>query len=408
MAVANVFSFGGISSNSYGVVIDGDGDYSAPKRDVEAVTIPGRNGELLLDQGRWENIEVTYNCAIQASTQSEFNESVKDFRNAIVSKIGYQRLMDTYHPSEFRYAAYASGFDKEPEFHGKTAIFEVKFNCMPQRFLMNGEVTQSIASGNTIYNPTPYEAQPLIEVTGYGAINVNGYDIQMNDAVFGIVTLKNQFSGARTVTIKANNVSNNGDIITVSFTSKVRVHWTKAGDVSLSSYSGDTTLVSSGGLIATLQFEGTVTFTKGTSETRSVQGDFVLAYTRRSDSATQNIGGNVGMRVEYNASRDTITTHPIPQGSSQTSGVAGTITRTNSSLVTNSIVVDSSKSILGNPTYIDCEIGEAYKIEGGKIVSLNKYIDLGSDPPVLSVGSNDVTYDNTVTSLKIKPRWWIL
>ena len=67
---------------------------------------------------------------------------------------------------------------------------------------------------------------------------------------------------------------------------------------------------------------------------------------------------------------------------------------------------DSSKTLLGNPTYIDCEVGECYKYEGTEIVSLNDKIALGSDLPKLAVGTNTFALDNTVTELKVTPRWW--
>ena len=67
---------------------------------------------------------------------------------------------------------------------------------------------------------------------------------------------------------------------------------------------------------------------------------------------------------------------------------------------------NSTKQYIGNPTYIDCDLGEAYRIDNGVATSLNAYIDLGSDLPKLASGSNTITYDNTITSLKITPRWW--
>ena len=67
---------------------------------------------------------------------------------------------------------------------------------------------------------------------------------------------------------------------------------------------------------------------------------------------------------------------------------------------------DSTKTLLGNPTYIDCDLGECYKYEGGEIVSLNEKITLGSDLPKLSSGATSFTMDGTVTELKVTPRWW--
>ena len=67
---------------------------------------------------------------------------------------------------------------------------------------------------------------------------------------------------------------------------------------------------------------------------------------------------------------------------------------------------DSTQNFLGDPTYIDCDLGECYKYESGEIVSLNGVISLGSDLPKLSSGTNTFTYDGTVTELKVTPRWW--
>ena len=72
------------------------------------------------------------------------------------------------------------------------------------------------------------------------------------------------------------------------------------------------------------------------------------------------------------------------------------------------VVGDSTQSTLGHPTYIDCDLGEVYKIENGSFISMNHVTDLGSYLPVLSTGSNSIEYDNTFTDVQIIPRWWLL
>ena len=56
--------------------------------------------------------------------------------------------------------------------------------------------------------------------------------------------------------------------------------------------------------------------------------------------------------------------------------------------------------------YIDLDIGEAYKIEGNEPVSVNDAVVLPAELPTLSPGTNTITFDNTITQLKIVPRWW--
>jgi phage-related protein len=62
--------------------------------------------------------------------------------------------------------------------------------------------------------------------------------------------------------------------------------------------------------------------------------------------------------------------------------------------------------VLGNPTYIDCDFGEAYKVENNEYISLNNHIDLGSDLPKLAKGNNIISVDSSITELKLVPRWW--
>lgn len=135
MGVTDKLIFGGVDSSTYGVYLTGSGTFGAPERDVQYVSVPGRNGDLILDNGRWNNIEVTY----PANIPSGFGNSFASFRAAVCRKRGYQRLEDTYHPDEFRMAAFTSGFDPEltPGNHG--GEFDIVFNCKPQRFLKSGE-----------------------------------------------------------------------------------------------------------------------------------------------------------------------------------------------------------------------------------------------------------------------------
>ena len=64
--------FGDVDSADYGIYISGDGVYNAPERAVEFVDVPGRNGAIALDQGRYNNIEITYPAGTFAKTQEEF------------------------------------------------------------------------------------------------------------------------------------------------------------------------------------------------------------------------------------------------------------------------------------------------------------------------------------------------
>lgn len=133
------FIFGGADSSTYGIYISGEGVFNAPERAVEMISIPGRNGAIALDQGRFENIEVTYPAFNYEQGMSDFSSNLAGLRSALCSKKGYQRLTDTIHPDEFRLGVYRSGLEVTPVKYNTASDFNITFDCKPQRFLTSGE-----------------------------------------------------------------------------------------------------------------------------------------------------------------------------------------------------------------------------------------------------------------------------
>lgn len=126
-----------LSSLDYGIVISADNSFEAPKRDVEHVSVPGRNGDLIIDNGRWENIDVTYNdCLIEADFQQKFG----DFRSQLSRMRGYKRLEDSFDPDIYRLANISNIKLSKLGTRYHSGIFDVTFNCKPQRFLKSGEI----------------------------------------------------------------------------------------------------------------------------------------------------------------------------------------------------------------------------------------------------------------------------
>lgn len=179
MAV-NTITFGGVTSSTYDIYISGEGVFNAPKRVVSLVDVPGRNGKLTLDEGCYENIEVVYPAFNFEKNMSDFTTKLTNFRNAIVSKAGYQELSDTFHTDEYRMAVLVDGLDIDPIKYNTASEFSIKFNCKPQRFLNSGKTVTTLTSSGTISNPTQFDARPLLVVTGTGTLTVNGVQIAIS------------------------------------------------------------------------------------------------------------------------------------------------------------------------------------------------------------------------------------
>ena len=402
--------FGDVDSADYGIYISGDGVYNAPERDVEFVSVPGRNGDIAMDHGRYNNITVSYPAGTFAKTQEEFREKLSDFRNAVLSQKGYQRLEDTYHPEEFRMAVYTAGLEVDPVNYNHAGEFELTFNCKPQRWLSVGALPIPVDSGDVLQNPTVFDSSPLLEVEGYGTVSFNGFDIELDNSPLGVVTLiPRHFYGGQGLFYKSytfdRSLLNTGDGIYVGMASFESL------------WSNGTTTPYTG---FTYQISGTSTMTPSVSIGNGGTSFFVAVNTpvlsfsalSENDADVEKMASITVTGTRQGGGTDTVyITVRIQCGYDHVAykietGTSSSVSNVENDLTAARVDGDSTVEVLGHPTYIDCEVGEAYRIEDGEYKSANARVALGSDLPVLAPGSNTVTFDNTVTDLKIAPRWW--
>lgn len=190
----NYFIYDGEDSRDYGVYISGSNVFNAPERSINTVTVPGRNGTLTIDNGRFENIDLEYPAFIY----DNFKANIADLRNFLLSAPGYRRLEDTYHPNEYRMARYISGLEVAPTDMRTEGEFNLVFDCMPQRFLKSGEEETELTSSGSVINPTEHAARPMMRVYGTGILGVGSesvtittnpayidIDCEMMDAYYG-------------------------------------------------------------------------------------------------------------------------------------------------------------------------------------------------------------------------------
>ena len=168
------FEFDGTKSSSYNVMISGTGTFNSTERDVSVVEVPGRDGNLIIDNGRYRNISLTYPCFF--TNQSDFIS----FRANMMSKRGYKVLKDTYHPTEFRMARFTGNISPSTTQYNKEGEFSITFDCKPQRFLLTGDAWNEFTTDDSITNPTLFDSKPLIRVYGSGTLGVGDYSITVD------------------------------------------------------------------------------------------------------------------------------------------------------------------------------------------------------------------------------------
>lgn len=171
----NYFTLDGVSSADFNTWLASSTMFDAPERDVETIEIPGRNGHIIYDNGRFRNFEASVYCYVPNNMQTY----VSALRNWLLSKSSYCRYEDTIHPDEYRAARYAGTFELEESDRVGASIM-LGFDCKPQRFLKSGEALTSFASNSVIHNPTRFDALPLIVCSGNGSITLNGTTVTIS------------------------------------------------------------------------------------------------------------------------------------------------------------------------------------------------------------------------------------
>ena len=406
-AMYKSLSFDNTSSRSYGVYITGEAVYNAPERAVEMISIPGRNGAFALDQGRFENIEVSYPAGIFAENEADFTQAVSDFRNFLCSKKGYCRLTDEYNPNEYRMAVYKSGLEVDPA-QLRAGEFTITFDCKPQRWLTSGETASTVANNGTMTNPTLFESSPLLEVTGYGNIGINGETITVESGQVGTINLAtSSANGGETITSlqvtvdysQYSSIVNAGDTIRGRFYTNNKIQCKLAP----------------GGVYYTIStIDGVASGLAGTSFVKYDYFNTLTAFP--SSSQTLTFTDSYAIVLSNNVSFTLTTTRTITNSTSgiitfrdqvaTSTDVSSYIGHNIIKIETQNAQIDSTYTSLGNPTYIDLDIGEAYKISNNIAVSLNDTVRIPAKLPTLKPGTNTFTKNNTVTQLKVTPRWW--
>lgn len=164
----HILTYNGRSTLDFGVHISGEDTWKTAAPDLERISIPGRSGDLVAFNKRYKNVEIKYHMGIIR----DFDRNYSGFINFILSNPGYHRLEDSYHPEVYRLAVMESAFEPEMSVLNHQGQFDVKFSCKPQTYLKSGEKSKEFTQTGTIYNPTMFDARPLLRVYGAGDLGI--------------------------------------------------------------------------------------------------------------------------------------------------------------------------------------------------------------------------------------------
>ena len=145
-----------------------------PVRKITTVQIPGSNREIIEMEDAWESYEQPYSLFVGDGTPDAIQSQLNDVATALY-KTGWQILLDDYDPDYFRLAYYIGPFDVQNK-KTRVGTFDVTFKCRPERYLITGNTPLDVQTGESLFNPTAFNAKPLIHIigSGNGMLTVNG------------------------------------------------------------------------------------------------------------------------------------------------------------------------------------------------------------------------------------------
>lgn len=216
--------FGNIDFSGDGAYIWGAGEYSAPTRSVDFIEVPGRNGDLLIDNGNYTNTKAFFDVVVTR----EIEKNTDRLKYLLYSQKGYQRLYDSDLKGFYRMASFNSGFEIMSTDCG---IVQIEFDCKPFKYDILGENAVVFTAEGNLYNKYFEPSRPIITVYGSGQGNVYignqniaisnideyvAIDAEMQDAFRGLQNKNATVNTADIVLLPGNNaISFSGGVTSV-------------------------------------------------------------------------------------------------------------------------------------------------------------------------------------------------
>ena len=180
----NGFTFGDQNSWDFGLRVEKLPAIGSPKRRVTAITVPGRSGNLHIDEGVYESYSQPYECYFHSKEPTA--EMTHAIRQWLMSDGSPRRLADEYDPKHYHMATFAGPLDVA-NILNRYGRCTITFEVDPRAYLIGGAEPILFTAFGRLSNLTGYPAQPLIRVeySGEGELTVGDRTVKLYDTTAG-------------------------------------------------------------------------------------------------------------------------------------------------------------------------------------------------------------------------------
>lgn len=184
-----VVTFAGKSSNNYGMRLLAKITFETPERDYDEIEVPGRDGSLLIDRGRYKKIGRDFDFVItKLPNYSSIETQLNDISNWLNASKGWQDLQFDGDPDHIYRAAITSSLKLNRESPNR-AMGTISFVVHPVKYLNTGRELVAVTNGLVLVNPYAIDSFPKITIsgTGGGTFNFGSTAFRLQNITQGIV-----------------------------------------------------------------------------------------------------------------------------------------------------------------------------------------------------------------------------
>ena len=171
-------------------IVSAKGLLGTPERDVTKVSCPGSNGDLIIDNNRFNNIPIEFGAYVLP--ESPQFDAVKKSLDSLCMEIkdwlideedfGYKKLYSSRQPGYYRMASFNTALDIEDVLR-QIGSCTLSFDCKPYMYNEAGDSRTYMVPSREyeLFNPEKYKSSPIITLVGNGnatlIINGNEYEV---------------------------------------------------------------------------------------------------------------------------------------------------------------------------------------------------------------------------------------
>lgn len=161
------FIFNGISSEELGIIIKKMPPIIKPAKNIETIKVNGRNGNLHIDNGTYDSVNITIECVVKDLSKIDIIKSVLEGSGKLQLSTVPNRTFDATIKNQIDFSKYLTVLREFP------LILELEpFSYSEVKELNYSESSSFLIGGNV-------KTYPVLSITGVGSFSINNVSVEV-------------------------------------------------------------------------------------------------------------------------------------------------------------------------------------------------------------------------------------